>query len=214
MEERVQSPQTDQELCALAQQGSGRATDAQGVQEAEEALVCRYSRLVRICARPLFLAGGDSEDLIQEGMLGLLTAVRSYDPGRAASFPTFAEICIRSRLHSAIRAALGGKHTPLNDCISMETETPLFEGPNPFFSQEESLEDGIIHREEVKECLYLLRDQLSNYESSVLTHYLSGLTCREIAQNLGCGTKSVENGVQRIRKKLAQQVQRGVSSES
>ncbi len=203
MEEKIQTAPTDGVLCAFAQQGRG---------EAEEALVRRYTRLVRICARPLFLAGGDSEDLIQEGMLGLLKAVRSYDPSRDASFYTFAEICIRSRLHSAIRVARGGKHTPLNDCISIEA--PLFEGHNSFHSREESLEDGVIHREELKERLYLLRDQLSNLESLVLSHYLEGRTCREIALIVGRSPKSIDNGVQRIRKKLAQQVQSGVSSES
>ena len=84
----------DEEICLLA--GAGNAA-------AEEELVRRYGRLVRACARPLFLAGGDSEDLFQEGMLGLLTAIRSFEGGRDASFRTFAEICIRSRLYSAVR---------------------------------------------------------------------------------------------------------------
>ena len=82
---------TDEELCALAQQGS---------RDAEEILVGRYHRLVRSCARPYFLAGGDSEDLLQEGMFGLIKAIREYEPGHAASFCTFAETCIRRRLYS------------------------------------------------------------------------------------------------------------------
>ena len=81
------------------------ACAADGSREAEEALVRRYSGLVRSCARPLFLAGGDSEDLIQEGMFGLIRAIREYDGAEAASFRTFAEVCIRSRLCSALRAA-------------------------------------------------------------------------------------------------------------
>ena len=81
--------QSDEALCALA---------AAGIRQAEEVLVTRYNRLVRTCARPFFLAGGDSEDLIQEGMVGLIHAVREYDSSKEASFRTFAEICIRNRL--------------------------------------------------------------------------------------------------------------------
>ena len=127
---------TDEELCAKAAEGSSQA---------ENELVRRYSRLVRVCARPLFLAGGDSEDLIQEGMVGLLTAIRKYDPDRDAVFRTFATICIRSRLSSAVRAAQGDKHSPLNHSISFEP--PLFDGSNEFTLSVESPEDVIIGRE-------------------------------------------------------------------
>ena len=85
---------TDEQLCAMA---------AAGDREAEELLVTRYYGMVRACARPLFLAGGDGEDLIQEGMFGLIQAIREYDADKAASFHTYAEICIRSRLFSALR---------------------------------------------------------------------------------------------------------------
>ena len=128
---------TDEEICLLAGAGSAAA---------EEALVQRYGRMVRACARPLFLAGGDSEDLFQEGMMGLLSAVRSFERGRDASFRTYAEICIRRRLYSAIRAAQGSKHFPLNHSISFEP--PLFDGTNAYlFSSEESPEDvlSLIH---------------------------------------------------------------------
>ena len=92
---------SDEELCACAASGS---------RAAEEILAHRYYRLVRSCARPYFLAGGDSEDLLQEGMLGLLKAIREYDPGRDAAFRTFADTCIRNRLCTALRAASAGKH--------------------------------------------------------------------------------------------------------
>ena len=124
---------TDEELCILASKGSSPA---------ENELVRRYNRIVRVCARPLFLVGGDSEDLIQEGMVGLLNAIRKYDPNRDAAFRTFATICIRSRLASAVRAAQGDKHSPLNHSISFEP--PLFDG-NDFAG--ESPEDVIIGRE-------------------------------------------------------------------
>lgn len=89
---------SDETLCQLVAGGS---------REAEEALVTRYNRLVRTCARPFFLVGGDSEDLTQEGMVGLLKAVREYDASKEASFRTFAEICIRNRLYSVLRARAG-----------------------------------------------------------------------------------------------------------
>lgn len=88
---------------------------------AEEELVSRYMRLVRICARPLFLAGGESEDLIQEGMFGLLSAVRQYKPEHNASFKTFAEWCIRNRLRSAVKSASSLKHDPLNNRVPLES---------------------------------------------------------------------------------------------
>ena len=150
----------------------------------------------------LLLVGGDGEDLIQEGMLGLLTAVRSFDPGRDASFRTYAEICIRSRLYSAIRAATGSRHAPLNQSVSFEP--PLFDGPNAhLFSSAESPEDIIIDREELKERLNALKGQLSELEANILTPYLNGLSCGEIAALVGRSQKSVDNAIQRIRRKVA-----------
>ena len=92
---------SDEALCTMAISGN---------REAEEILVTRYNRLVRTCARPFFLIGGDSEDLTQEGMVGLIKAVREYDASKEASFRTFAEICIRNRLYSVLRAAARDKH--------------------------------------------------------------------------------------------------------
>ena len=190
---------TDEELCILASKGSSPA---------ENELVRRYNRIVRVCARPLFLVGGDSEDLIQEGMVGLLNAIRKYDPNRDAAFRTFATICIRSRLASAVRAAQGDKHSPLNHSISFEP--PLFDG-NDFAV--ESPEDVIIGREELKERLAALKGQLSEFEASILPPYLNGLSCGEIAQRCGRSQKSVDNAIQRIRRKMARQTSGG-SSES
>lgn len=195
---------TDEEICLLAGAGSTAA---------EEALVQRYGRMVRACARPLFLAGGDSEDLFQEGMMGLLSAVRSFERGRDASFRTYAEICIRRRLYSAIRAAQGSKHFPLNHSISFEP--PLFDGTNAYlFSSEESPEDVIIGREELRERLAALKGQLSEFEAKILPPYLSGLSCGEIAQRVGQPQKSVDNAIQRVRRKVARQFSSSGSSES
>lgn len=195
---------SDEDLCLRA---------ASGDQDAEEILVTRYSRLVRMFARPLFLVGGDSEDLIQEGMLGLLTAIRGFDPQKTASFHTYAEICIRSRLVTAIRAAQRDKHSPLNHSISFET--PLFDGTSThLFPSEESPEDVIIGREEFQERLDALKGQLSGFEAKILSYYLGGLSCAEIASRVGRTPKSVDNAVQRIRRKMARDQVSGVSSES
>lgn len=184
-----------------------------GMPQAEEELVKRYGRLVRMFARPLFLAGGDSEDLIQEGMLGLLTAIRSFDAGKSASFRTYAEICIRSRLVTAVRAAQRDKHLPLNHSVSFET--PLFDGTSAYlFSSEESPEDVVISREDLQERLDALKGQLSGFEAEILSYYLGGLSCAEIASRVRRTTKSVDNAVQRIRRKMARQFSTGVSSES
>ena len=203
-ETNVFQEKTDEDLCMAA---------AAGDSQCESELVRRYGQLVRACARPLFLAGGDSEDLIQEGMLGLLTAIRSFDPARHTAFRTYAAICIRSRLLSAVRAAQGGKHIPLNHSVSFEP--PLFDGANAhLFSTVESPEDVIIGREELKERLDALKGQLSELEAQILPPYLSGLSCGEIARRVGRSQKSVDNAIQRIRRKVARQFSSGVSSES
>lgn len=195
---------SDEELCRLASEGDPRA---------EEELVTRYGRLVRVCARPLFLVGGDSEDLIQEGMLGLLTAIRRFDSDREASFRTYAEVCIRSRLYTAIRAAQGDKHLPLNHSVSFEP--PLFDAASASLcSDGKSPEDVIIGREELRERLDALKGQLSALEAEILPPYLNGLSCVEIAQQVGRSSKSVDNAIQRIRRKVARQFISGVSSES
>ena len=204
MEAQAVSVPADEELCRSA---------AEGNPGAEAELVSRYGQLVRACSRPLFLAGGDSEDLIQEGMLGLLTAIRKFDPDRDAAFRTYAEICIRSRLYSAIRSAQGDKHAPLNHSVSFEP--PLFDGPNAhLFSSVESPEDVIIGREELKERLDALKGQLSELEAQILPPYLNGLSCGEIARQLGRPQKTVDNAIQRIRRKVARQFSNGVYSES
>ena len=106
------SEYSDEELCALV---------ADGCRDAEEELVKRYLRPVRMCARPYFLAGGDSEDLIQEAMFGLLKAIREFDPHCEARFRTFAEVCIRNRIRSAVTNSTRSKHAPLNDSVPFES---------------------------------------------------------------------------------------------
>ena len=197
----------DERLCLLA---------AQGNRMAEEILVTRYNRLVRTCARPYFLAGGDSEDLTQEGMVGLIKAVREFDAGRETSFRTFAEICIRSRLYSVLRAAGRDKQQPLNQSVSLDT--PYFES-NSYTSGTNNLaqrnpEDFLIDREHTAALLSGVRKQLSEFEAKILGYYLDGLSCREIAKAVKKPQKSVDNAVQRIRRKVAQQLLSGDFSKS
>ena len=197
----------DEELCALVKAGD---------RGAEEVLVARYNRLVRTCARPYFLAGGDSEDLTQEGMFGLIKAVREYDAAKEASFRTFAEICIRSRLYSVLRDSVRDKHLPLNQSVPLDT--PYFDS-NSYTSGTHHLaqlnpEDHLIDREHTAALLSGVRKQLSEFEAKILGYYLDGLSCREIAGTVGKPAKSVDNAVQRIRRKVAQQLLSGEFSES
>lgn len=204
-----QSERADEALCTLA---------ASGDRIAEEALVMRYHRLLRICARPYFLAGGDSEDLIQEGMVGLLAAIREYDSGKAASFRTFAEVCIKNRLISVIKAAARDKHIPLNNYVSFET--PLFSGNGDHYAYgaadqlQEDPEAILLGREAFQERMRALEGQLSGFEASILRLYLNGLSYSEIAAEVNKSPKSVDNAVQRIRRKLAQHHSFGDFSES
>ena len=194
--------QSDEELCLLA---------ASGNRLAEEALVTRYNRLVRTCARPFFLAGGDSEDLTQEGMVGLITAVREYNSEKETSFRTFAEICIRSRLYSVLRASARDKQQPLNQSLSLDDShvdsNPLTSGTNNLAQR--NPEDFLIDREHTAALLSGVRKQLSEFEAKILGFYLDGLSCREIAKAVNKPPKSVDNAVQRIRRKVARQLLSG-----
>lgn len=192
----VPEMRTDEELCAMVRSGDRLA---------EELLVSRYHRLVRSCARPYFLAGGDSEDLLQEGMFGLIKAIREYDPTRDASFRTFAETCIRHRLYSVLRSASSGKHSPLNQAVPLDTS---FFDANLSFAQVDP-EHWLIDREKTAALLEKARTLLSPFEVKILGYYLDGLTCREIAETVGKPAKSVDNAVQRLRRKIARQLLSG-----
>ena len=207
--EQIYQEPSDEILCAQA---------AAGDRMAEETLVLRYNRLVRMYARPYFLAGGDSEDLIQEGMVGLLAAIREYDPSKAAAFRTYAEVCIKNRLRSAVKAAARDKHTPLNNSVPFEP--PLFDGKGEQYAyhapvrQLEDPEEIFLSRESFRERMEALMGQLSGFEANVLRLYLNGLSYSEIAAEVKKSPKSVDNAVQRIRRKLAQHTSSGDVSES
>lgn len=188
---------TDEELLAAAQAGDRAASDL---------LVRRYSRLVKTCARPYFLAGADTEDTIQEGMLGLIKAVHEFDSSRGVSFEQFARVCISRAIISAVRSSLARKHSVLNDAVSIEK--PLFEDiaharprVSDSISDPESLVIGMEAREELLRKLLSL---LSDFEAKVLSLFLDGYSYDEMATKLGKPIKSVDNAIQRIRRKSAE----------
>ena len=187
---------SDESLCLALQNGNVSA---------EEILACRYHKLVRSCAHPFFLAGGDSEDLLQEGMLGLIKAMREFRSDRGASFQTFAEVCIRRRLYSVIRSSLAGKHSPLNESVPLNA---FLLDAQPQYSLLDP-EDLLIDREKAAALLNRVRSQLSDLEIRVLDLYLDGCSCGEIAAMVGKPYKSVDNAVQRIRRKVARQISSG-----
>ena len=189
----------DEALCARA--GAGDV-------DAEAALASRYFALVRACARPLFLTGGDGEDLIQEGMFGLIRAIREYRADGTASFRTFAEVCIRNQLFSALRAAARSKNAPLNESVSLDH--PFFDSDSytagVFDMASADPELLIADRDYVRSVLEDTKRQLSEFEAKILGYYLDGLTCQEIAKLVGRPLKSVDNAVQRVRRKVARQL--------
>ena len=183
-----------------------------GDRAAEEALAERYAYLVRVCARPYFLAGGDGEDLTQEGMLGLISAIREFDPAMRAAFKTFAEQCIKNRLISAVRAAQRLKHMPLNEGVSLdellsdEAQSRSVSLPEVFGR---SPEEQVLARERTDEFYGIFQKCLSKFEAEVLRLYLAGFSYREMAGRLRKDPKSVDNAVQRIRQKLARRLDSG-----
>lgn len=189
-------PVSDEKLCRMAQQGDGTAA---------EDLVKRYTRLVKTCARPYFLVGADAEDLIQEGMLGLMKAIREYDESKGVPFGAFAKLCVMRKIFSAVRAAASLKHDPLNRSVSIDR--PLFEDLAESHTRvtapigdPESLVIGNEEREELIRRLYSL---LSEFEARVLTLFLDGLSYEEMSETLQKPIKSVDNAIQRIKRKSA-----------
>lgn len=190
---------------------------AVGDRQAEERLVVKYMRLVRRCSRPFFLVGGAPEDLIQEGMLGLLSAIRQYDPQQNAAFKTYAELCIKNRLLSAVKTDSRLKHNPLNDglpldsLLSEESQIPLLAYTELF---RRTPEEQVLARENKMELQQSFKRCLSPMERNVLRLYLDGLSYQEIAEQTGKPIKAVDNAIQRIRRKLAQNLDLGVISKS
>ncbi|MGA0069020.1 MAG: RNA polymerase sporulation sigma factor SigH [Miltoncostaeaceae bacterium] len=178
-----------------------------GDQQAMDQIIARYRGFVRLKASAYFLAGGDSEDLIQEGLIGLFKAVRDYRPEREASFRSFAELCVTRQIITAIKTAARNKHTPLNTYVSFsntragsEQETTLAD-----VLPDDPVTDPInqaISTEELQSLVECLGKVLSPLESQVLAMYLEGRSYEEVAEKLECNPKSVDNALQRVKRKV------------
>ena len=191
---------TDEEMISLFRDGD---------QEAMEKLLEKYKGMVLGKAKSMYILGGDSEDLIQEGMLGLFKAVRDFDCGRDASFRTFAQLCVTRQLYTAVKASARKKHLPLNSAVSLSS--PLRE-ENGDERDEELLdfleadpssnpEAYLIGQEETERLEEMIEKELSPLEKQVLELYLTGMGYVEIAHVLNRDEKSTDNALQRIRAK-------------
>jgi RNA polymerase sporulation-specific sigma factor len=192
----------DHFLIALAKQGKRDAYDR---------IVRRYYGFVRLKASSYFLIGGDSDDLIQEGLVGLYKAVRDYRTDRESSFRNFAELCITRQIITAVKTSTRNKHTPLNEYVSF-SQTPAAGGgdgggdptldellPGPTAHDPVN---QVISTEELHSLVSCLSSVLSELESSVLSLYLDGRSYEEIAERLACDTKTVDNALQRVKRKV------------
>lgn len=170
-------------------------------------LLEKYKPMVKKKAKAMYLLGGDSDDLIQAGMIGLFKAVRDYDSAQEASFGTFAQICVTRQLYSAIRASRRKKHLPLNSYISLydneeiseEKESELIQIQN--VASTNNPEDLVIHKESEDSFMNELEGNLSELERKVLYLHLLGTDYRTIAKLLGKSPKAVDNALQRIKTK-------------
>ena len=163
-----------------------------------DVLIERYKRHVRNQARPLYLIGGDSDDLIQEGMLGLFKAIRDYRPDKSDSFEAFASLCISRQLYSAIQAAGRLKHAPLNSYVELSPEL----GEQADGLKGRSPEELLIDQENIRSLQEEILKAATPLEQKILEAYLNGQSYTEIAQRLGKEPKSIDNALQRIRRKL------------
>lgn len=194
---------TDEDIIAIIQEGNTDALDF---------LITKYRSFVRLKGRSYFIIGGDREDIIQEGMIGLYKAIRDFKPDRLSSFKGFAELCITRQIITAIKTATRQKHIPLNTSVSLDRPVyaedsertlldmisgPLIDDP----------EDLIIHREDFVYMEKEMNRVLSGLEKKVLALYLEGRSYEEISSELNRQVKSVDNALQRIKRKLERSMQ-------
>ena len=180
---------TDETLARAAKGGENGALSA---------LITRYTPYIRKRAQSAPLVGMDADDIVQEGLLGLFHAIRSYDETKGASFRTFAFLCINRQLLKVQRSVARQKHAPLNNYL------PFYEDGQPVDPSltQQSAEDIIISGEQLAAVRQSIEKQLTSLESRVLSLYLSGYSYTQISQKLGVKAKSVDNAMQRIRRKL------------
>ena len=175
-----------------------------GDKEALEFLIKKYKNFVRAKARSYFLIGADKEDIIQEGMIGLYKAIRDYKQDKLTSFKAFAELCITRQIITAIKTATRQKHIPLNSYISLNKPIYDEESDRTLLSGVKIMdpEELIISREELKNIESKIGEILSDLEWEVLIYYLQGKSYQEIAVELNRHVKSIDNALQRVKRKL------------
>lgn len=169
----------------------------------------KYKNLVRSKAKSMYILGGDSEDLIQEGMIGLFKAVRDYDNGRDASFYTFADLCISRQMYTAVQASKRQKHIPLNSYVSLYGSDSEADGGEDRKLVEElsdrsglNPEEMFLDKERVNYLENVIENELSSFEKQVLDLYMTGMSYTQIAKVLGRDEKSTDNALQRLKSKI------------
>jgi len=198
--QKAQRELEDLQLVLRARNGDGAALDV---------LIRRYTGFVRLKASSYFLAGGDSDDLVQEGLIGLYKAVRDFRADKETSFRSFAELCVTRQIITAIKTATRFKHAPLNTYVSFshtpagqdsDSEVTLGDAlPGP------SVDDPsvcVISTEELQSLVFTLGSGLSQLEADALRLYLEGSSYEEMAEELGCDTKTIDNALQRVKRKI------------
>ena len=180
-----------------------------GSNAALDALMKRYTGFVRLKASSYFLAGGDSEDLIQEGLIGLYKAVRDFRPDKETSFRSFAELCVTRQIITAIKTATRYKHAPLNTYVSF-SQTPAGQDADSECTLGDALPGPsvddpsvcVISTQELQSLVFCLGTGLSQLEADALRLYLEGDSYEVMAEKLGCDTKTIDNALQRVKRKV------------
>ena len=198
--QKAQRELEDLQLVMKARNGSTAALDT---------LMRRYNGFVRLKASSYFLAGGDSEDLVQEGLVGLYKAVRDFRADKETSFRSFAELCVTRQIITAIKTATRFKHQPLNQYISF-SHTPAGQDSDGECTLGDALPGPttndpsvcVISTEELQSLVFTLGTGLSPLESDALRCYLEGLSYEEMADELGCDCKTIDNALQRVKRKI------------
>ena len=198
--QRAQRELEDLQLVLRARNGS---------QEALDGLMRRYAGFVRLKASSYFLAGGDGDDLVQEGMIGLYKAVRDFRTDKETSFRSFAELCVTRQIITAIKTATRFKHQPLNQYISF-SHTPAGQDSDGECTLGDALPGPstndpsvcVISTEELQSLVFTLGTGLSPLEADALRCYLEGLSYEEMADELGCDCKTIDNALQRVKRKI------------
>jgi len=198
--QKAQRELEDLQLVLRARNGDGGALDV---------LIRRYTGFVRLKASSYFLAGGDSEDLIQEGLIGLYKAVRDFRADKETSFRSFAELCVTRQIITAIKTATRFKHAPLNTYVSF-SHTPAGQDSDSECTLGDALPGPgvddpsvcVISTEELQSLVFTLGSGLSQLEADALRLYLEGSSYEEMAEELGCDTKTIDNALQRVKRKI------------